>query len=188
MQVETTGWEELHPAVCKVWRYSAMLTGLIPSIMITGLVALFTRVSRGPVLIFAVLGFILGLLLFVVVPILLATRQYERWRYKLTPESLVIKKGLLYQSERHIARDRVQHIDINSGPFDRKFGLVQVVVYAAGATGSVGLIPGLSPEKADWMRAQLMPRDEILAELKQKDLEADLAEQPQPSLEPDAKA
>ncbi|HLO99021.1 MAG TPA: PH domain-containing protein, partial [Fimbriimonas sp.] len=172
----------------KVWRYSAMLSGLIPCIMVAGLVALFTKVSKGPVLVFAVLGFVLGVLLFVVLPILLATRQYERWRYKLTPESLVIRKGLLYQSERYIARDRVQHIDINSGPFDRKFGLVQVVVYAAGATGSVGLIPGLPPEEADWLRSQLIPREEILEELKEKELEAIIATQLGEGPEPDGKA
>jgi uncharacterized protein len=165
-----------------------MLSGLIPCVMVAGLVALFTRISKGPVLIFAALGFVLGLLLFVVVPILLATRQYDRWRYKLTPESLVIRKGLMFQSERYIARDRVQHIDINSGPFDRKFGLVQVVVYAAGATGSVGLIPGLPPEEADRLREQLMPQDEIREALQEARAEEITDEPTQESPATDGKA
>lgn len=150
-------WRKLHPAVCKVWRYSAMLTGIIPTVFITGMAAMFTRLAHGPTAIIAIAVGVSCLLLFMALPMLLAEKQYNRWRYMLTPESLVVRKGLLYQSERYIARDRVQHIDVNSGPFDRKFGLVQVVIYAAGITGSVGLIPGLTPEEGDSLRAQLIP-------------------------------
>jgi membrane protein YdbS with pleckstrin-like domain len=55
-----------------------------------------------------------------------------------------------------VARDRIQHIDINSGPMDRRFGLVQVVIHTAGMIGSVAAIPGLTPSEAEFLRQQLL--------------------------------
>jgi uncharacterized protein len=80
-------------------------------------------------------------------------RQWERWGYRVTPRTLEIRKGLVWQGIRVVARNRIQHIDINSGPLDRKFGLVQVVVYTAGTV--VGMIPGLTPADAEALRAEL---------------------------------
>ncbi len=81
-------------------------------------------------------------------------KQYQAWAFQVRPEALEMAHGWIWKSRRVVARDRIQHVDINSGPFDRRFGLVQVVVYTAGTT--VGMIPGLSPERANLLREQLL--------------------------------
>jgi membrane protein YdbS with pleckstrin-like domain len=85
---------------------------------------------------------------------LVLRKQWENWSFRVTPEALEMSHGWIWRHRRVVARDRIQHVDINSGPFDRRFGLVQVVVHTAGAT--VGMIPGLNPERADHLRHQLM--------------------------------
>lgn len=52
-------------------------------------------------------------------------------------------------------RVAIQHIDINQGPLDRYFGLVQVVVYTAGASHAVATIPGLTQLEAEELRRYL---------------------------------
>jgi uncharacterized protein len=81
-------------------------------------------------------------------------KQWENWLFKVDRESLEMCHGWIWKNRRVVARDRIQHIDINSGPFDRRFGLVQVVVHTAGT--SVGMIPGLRPERAQELRDELL--------------------------------
>ena len=81
-------------------------------------------------------------------------RQWRAWRYRLTPGTLEMEHGWLWRRRRVVRRERIQHVDFNSGPFDRRFGLVQVVVYTAGTT--VGMIPGLTLETAEAFRAALV--------------------------------
>lgn len=85
---------------------------------------------------------------------LILKRQWENWTFQVTTEALDMSHGWIWKNRRIVARDRIQHVDINSGPVDRRFGLVQVVVYTAGTT--VGMIPGLRPERANALRDQLM--------------------------------
>lgn len=83
-------------------------------------------------------------------------RQWRAWRYRLTSGTLEMEQGWLWRRRRVVRRERIQHVDFNSGPFDRRFGLVQVVVYTAGTT--VGMIPGLTQETAEAFRAALVGR------------------------------
>lgn len=160
---ETKPKSPIHPNIRKVWRLGAWLSApvtalifSIPAFFIVRALHDLPRFSNlSPVLV-AVAAFLFGFFIAGGVTLIFADRQYASWSYELRPYDLVIRKGLMWRSERYIARDRVQHIDVNAGPFDRKFGLVQLVVYAAGGAGSVGLIPGLTPSDAEWLKEQLL--------------------------------
>jgi len=82
--------------------------------------------------------------------------RYGAWGYLLRDEDLVIQSGVFFKLRRCIPRSRVQHVDITSGPLDRAFGLVEVHLFTAGGTGAVAVIPGLSPEAAEQLRAALV--------------------------------
>jgi uncharacterized protein len=143
--------------VLHVWRISNLLTyGVILGIvfLVTGVLVLFGQSSA-------------RILLWNLVPVVLwlvgevsLRRQWENWTYRLTPETLEMSHGWVWKQRRIVARDRIQHVDINSGPLDRRFGLVQVVVHTAGT--SVGFIPGLCPERADMLRDELMVNRELV--------------------------
>lgn len=153
---ETKPESKLHPNIRSVWRFAAFISGAVGAAILAVPTLLFTMAADGPFLAFGIAAAILGFVLFGGISLLLVDKQFERWSYELRPYDIVIRKGILWQNERTIARDRVQHIDINAGPMDRRFGLVQVVIYAAGIMGSVGLIPGLTPEDAEWLKEQLL--------------------------------
>ena len=147
------GPRSIHPAIQKVWRFSALLT----SALLVGVGALveglaLMRIDHWPFSIpivlpgaFIVLGgysqWLVG-------------RQWKSWTYELRDTDLVLTWGVMWQTRRVVARDRIQHLDINSGPMDRRFGLVQVVVHVAG--GPVGAIPGLQPTEAEALRTALL--------------------------------
>lgn len=143
--------EKPDPKVLMVWRWSNALGYSIFSIiamLVLGLLVVFAKYPSwylGLCLIPIALWFFSGLVL---------KRQWENWTFQVTTEALDMSHGWIWKNRRIVARDRIQHVDINSGPVDRRFGLVQVVVYTAGAT--VGMIPGLRPERANALRDQLM--------------------------------
>lgn len=152
----TTDLRSLHPKIRSVWRFGSVVSGLIAGSILGATSVLFAKLADAPILWVAGTVFALSFLLFGGLGIFLVDRQFACWRYQLREFDVVIHKGLFWRSERYIARDRIQHIDINAGPVDRRFGLVQVVIYAAGIAGSVGLIPGLTPEDAEWLKEQLL--------------------------------
>lgn len=86
----------------------------------------------------------------------MVSRQWHAWQYEVTDNEVIISKGLWQQVRRYVPRDRIQHVDITSGPLARKFGLRHVHLYVAGAHGAIGEIPGLTPEEADELRHMLV--------------------------------
>ncbi|MEZ0326526.1 MAG: PH domain-containing protein [Fimbriimonas sp.] len=147
--------QSLHPAIRNVWRWSAALSWAIFAVIFSGFEYLFFRsvLDRQQWIPFIAILLCFG---FAGLSWLLADKQYKVWTYQLRKHDLVMSHGLLWKSRRCIARGRVQHIDINSGPLDRHWGLVQVSIYVAGALGSVGSIPGLTPEQAEKLREAIL--------------------------------
>jgi uncharacterized protein len=86
----------------------------------------------------------------------IAGLQFDRWRYSLRDEDVLVRFGVLWRTRRSVPRLRVQHVDISSGPVDRWFGLVQLGLYTAGSMGAAATIPGLTPEEAETLREALL--------------------------------
>ena len=147
--------QALHPAIRKVWRWSAALSWGIFAIVLAIIEFAFLRaiLNRDTWIPFITPLICLG---FASISWSIANKQYAAWTYQLRSHDLVMSHGILWKSRRCIARGRVQHIDINSGPLDRRFGLVQVSIYVAGALGSVGSIPGLTPADAERLREAIL--------------------------------
>ncbi|MBX3118707.1 MAG: PH domain-containing protein [Fimbriimonadaceae bacterium] len=150
----TEGPRPIHPGIRKVWLFSNSMTFLILAIVASGGEYLFVRQDLVPWS-FPLLApiFFLSLWAF---SAFMVKRQWENWTYEVTPTEIILSWGVLWQTKRFVPRDRVQHVDVNSGPLDRRFGLVQVSLFVAGAMGSVGSIPGLKPEEADELRDMLV--------------------------------
>lgn len=143
--------EKPDPKVLMVWRWSNALGYSIFSMISLLVLAGVIIVGKLPIW---YIGFALMPIALWVFSGLVLKRQWENWTFQVTPEALDMSHGWIWKNRRIVARDRIQHVDINSGPVDRRFGLVQVVVYTAGTT--VGMIPGLRPERASALRDQLM--------------------------------
>jgi membrane protein YdbS with pleckstrin-like domain len=137
--------------VLRVWWVSSLLSWGVFGLIVLGVLSLFVWRAHASVWL---LGWALLPLGCWAVSTTLLRRQWERWTFRVSPDALEMSHGLLFRQQRIVARDRIQHVDFNSGPFDRKFGLVQVVVHTAGAT--VGMIPGVATERAQRLREELM--------------------------------
>ena len=139
--------------VLSVWRWSNAVGYAIFGLLVT--VGVIAAVKVGASVSWLLLPLIVvALYVFTALTLKL---EWESWTYRLTPEILEMSHGWLVRKSRTVPRDRIQHLDVNSGPFDRRFGLVQVVIHTAGA--NVGTIPGLSPERADRLRAEIFGTD-----------------------------
>jgi uncharacterized protein len=88
--------------------------------------------------------------------LLLAHLRYLSWQYSLRENVMLVHFGVLWRMRRCIPRSRIQHVDIESGPIDRSFGLVNLSIFTAGTITAVATIPGLSPTEAEQLRERLI--------------------------------
>jgi len=137
--------------VLYVWRAEILLAWGIVFLIVLGCMASIVIGSSGP----------RWLLAFSAVPILfgawsmfLTKVRWDRWTFQLTPYTLEMSHGWLVRHKRIVSRNRIQHVDFESGPIGRRFDLVHVVVHTAGA--NVGTIPGVRTERAERLRTELM--------------------------------
>ena len=60
---------------------------------------------------------------------------YRRWKstaWKLDDTGLHVRRGRLWRKEILVPRSRVQHLDIERGPIERRYGLATLIVHTAG--------------------------------------------------------
>lgn len=87
----------------------------------------------------------------------LIRRQVPMITWAEFPEELLIRKGRLFRSLSAVPYGRLQYVDVQSGPLQRRFGLANLSVHTASPSTS-GDIPGLSLEQAEALRTRLAAR------------------------------
>ena len=80
--------------------------------------------------------------------VLLAKVYFARKQYAINESNVTYKSGVLFQSIVVVPFSRIQHIELDEGPFERKLGLTALSIYTAGDSGKDLLIKGLKNEKA----------------------------------------
>jgi len=89
-------------------------------------------------------------------------RIYRRLGYAIDGRLLRTVRGWLFHVDTVVPFVRVQHIDVTRGPFDKMFGVANLVVHTAGTHNSIVVLPGLSPDRAAEIREAI--RSEIRAD------------------------
>lgn len=116
-----------------------------------------------PLLIVSLMPFVLAqfvfLLLIPVVMLLLATiishLVIKKTRVKgvaLREFDMAYRSGLFWRKTVIVAFNRVQHVEVSSGPLQRKFGLASVKLFTAGGSSVDLRIDGLTAERAEQIR------------------------------------
>lgn len=88
--------------------------------------------------------------------------SYKRWRntfWKLDDEALHVRRGKTWFKQICVPRSRVQHLDFERGPLERRYGLATLVVHSAGSHESALRQSGLSLADAEFLRDVLVPKD-----------------------------
>lgn len=81
--------------------------------------------------------------------------RYTRWR--LDADGLRVRRGRYWRSEVLVPRARVQHLDIERGPIERRYGLATLVVHTAGTRLNAVRQPGFDEASATRLRDALVP-------------------------------
>lgn len=101
-----------------------------------------------------------GVLLVIIVwGLWLIRRQVSAMSYLELAEDLVIRKGRVFRQVSSIPYGRLQYVDLQSGPLERKYGMATLQIFTASPSTSATL-PGLLIETAERMRERLMQRGE----------------------------
>lgn len=86
-----------------------------------------------------------------------------RWRHtawRLDETGLWVRRGRLFFSEILVPRSRVQHLDLERGPIERRFGLATLVVHTAGTRNHALRQSGFDEAEAITLRDALLPKAE----------------------------
>ena len=121
---------------------------LIPVVVFSLVFATFVLIQpfKIPSLYLWIMGIVLELLLLIFLIITPAVFRVKK--YAIRRRDLIYRSGLIFQYTTVIPFNRVQHVEIKSGPIDRMFGLSKLKVYTAGGSQSDLVIPGLNANTA----------------------------------------
>lgn len=88
--------------------------------------------------------------------------RWRRWRYEIRDEEVDLQRGIFWISRTLVPLARIQHVDTQSGPLQRRFGLATVIFYTAAGPNQ---IPELSAPVAAGVRDRIAAltrhRDEL---------------------------
>ncbi|PRY16032.1 PH domain-containing protein [Kineococcus rhizosphaerae] len=86
-------------------------------------------------------------------------RRVKAWGYAERDDDLLVVKGIMFRSLVVVPYGRLQYVDVEAGPVDRRFGLATVQLHTA-SSDTDAAIPGLRPEEAARLRDRLAARGE----------------------------
>lgn len=145
-------WRTLHPSIVRVWRAGAALVA-VPVLV----VLLFVALIAGHWMWWVVWS--LAAVWFAWMASARVARRYRAWRYRFGPESLELRRGVWWHVATSVPYHRIQQVDVNQGPIQRHYGMVELRLRTASA-GSDCSLPGVPQADADELRAWLAARAE----------------------------
>jgi uncharacterized protein len=89
---------------------------------------------------------------------------YSAYRYRMNDVSLELCSGIFWRKSVLIPVSRVQHVDLQRGPLERRFGLATLQVHTAGTRHATHEIPGLDAQVALRLREQLATFADLVIE------------------------
>ena len=90
----------------------------------------------------------------------LGRARWSRTTWKLDERGLQVRRGLVWRSELLVPRARVQHLDLERGPIERRHGLATLVVHTAGTRLYALRQSGFLDADAVALRDALLPEAE----------------------------
>lgn len=154
--VDDAGWQALPPAAARVSAFVGALTGL-PFAAGATVLSLVRLDSSLPV---AGGVALLALALFGGAGAWLAHKRCRRTRWRLDARGLQVRRGLVWQGEVLVPRSRVQHLDLERGPIERRYGLATLVMHTAGTRLYALRQSGFADADAVALRDALLPEAE----------------------------
>ncbi len=151
--IEPESWEPIDPRYRNVLRLRLVLMGLFVSI--GPWVPVF---FSAPVTPFSWAPSSAGALIVLFLITVWVPRRVRRTQYLLRERDVHLRTGWWWSRSVSVAINRIQHVEITQGPFERINGLSQLVIYTAGGHQSDVKIPGLDTDLAQRLKTHLTRR------------------------------
>jgi uncharacterized protein len=146
-----TGARALDPAMMKLWRRVAVYTFGVIGVAVAVLVTLIAgEVGAWAALPVAIVT-AAAVVTFATIPI-----AYRRCRYRFTEESLEVERGMWWRSIIAVPYDRIQAVDLEQGPMQRRYGVTELRLRTASTTGVS--LPGVPMSEAEEIRRAVLQR------------------------------
>jgi uncharacterized protein len=153
-KVETIEFHPLEPDFLKVERISVMIILAVILIAASSLFMIFDNFKDLLVVIPALFVFLLfAAFLFVSTEI-----SFKFSGYALREKDIVYRSGWIIRKERIVMLNRIQHVSVQSGPIERKYGLSSVSLFTAGASDADFTIKGIKAETAGQIKKWISNR------------------------------
>ncbi len=85
-----------------------------------------------------------------------ASRRFLFTGYAKTSEGMHLKRGALVRKIRGVPLNRIQHVEYKQTFLERVFGVARLAMYTAGSGGADLTVPGLLPDNAMQLKAELL--------------------------------
>lgn len=85
--------------------------------------------------------------------------RYRHIAYRVEPWGMTIRRGVVWRSEIHVPRSRLQHTDVSQGPLDRLFDLATLILHTAGTQDASVALGGVAHGRALEIRDYLLEGD-----------------------------
>jgi uncharacterized protein len=150
-----TEFHRLDPRVKKLWLISDLIA--YGALLFTLLLGFLVWAFRQPVLLgWLVAGWAIIAAFCLWYSFWRPPRAYRSWGYRIEARVLETRSGILFHRRRLLPLSRLQHVDIERGPFERMYGLASLVLHTAGTHSASILIPGLDAAEAVRLRDRLV--------------------------------
>ncbi len=153
--------ERLDPRARTLWRITGAL-GALP-LLAGGAIAswVLLRVAERSMLL-AILPLVGAAVLVVLLASVVPDLRWRRWRYEIRDDEVDLQRGILWVSRTLVPLARVQHVDTQSGPLQRRFDLATVVFFtAAGPNRIPELSTSVAAEARDRIAELAKEQDEV---------------------------
>jgi membrane protein YdbS with pleckstrin-like domain len=90
----------------------------------------------------------------------LAVKQFNVKAYAVRDHDITYRSGLVFRKTVLLPFNRVQHMEVSSGPLQRRFGLASLKFFTAGGSSVDLKIEGLLTEEAERLRAFILQRSQ----------------------------
>ena len=151
------GFTSLDPRVVPLWRLDNAV-GYAFLLLPSAAFLLFLYLKRAAPIVWPYLAAAWGLLALwsIFATLRLPALSYVASGYRLEERVLLIKRGIWWQTIQFLPLSRLQHVDLNRGPFERRYGLASLVLHTAGTHAASLHIPGLDADEAVRLRDHLI--------------------------------
>jgi membrane protein YdbS with pleckstrin-like domain len=150
-------WLPLPDAAKRCFQVSSGISGLIFG-LILGAVPVVISLVQGELSLLRAVAGIAILMICLGLAMWRASLAFRFTRWRLDEDGLRVRRGRFWRTEVLIPRARVQHLDIERGPIERRFGLATLVVHTAGTRLNAVRQPGFDDHDASRLRDALVPQ------------------------------